>query len=891
MACAPVSESECAAIAVGLQLGGAGHAFAGDYTIKGCYAYRGTTTVYAGMVFYGRGGDEAERFRLAVDPPVYRPAPHCEGLPANLVKKVSVELAPFAREQLARSPGDLTVGTVRHSNFASEEGVFFKPIPNRPWSGTSEAGSDRLLGLKAAIPVTFTVPESGEYMIGLEMRKGCDQFRQPGSTFDAEQVPKCLYPCDQCQRSSLSCSSTDSFFLCTSDPRSEPSNPATSLALETCDKYHTNMEYDEEKDIHFMGQALPRGRVHNFSAGEDITVYLTAREACTVANRLLVFGRPNVTDAGPDDSIRMVDYTYPHFLMARTCVKSYPTDLAAASACAFGILGTMALWLHLRWRGQRRRESGALAQERITGTPLMTTTSTSDVAEINIHLNSVRSFEAARRLRIRVSGASLALGWILTCYGLAPFIRGVQIKTYYENNALGPFPFWLILVAPGTMLMLLAVLPTDRSAIRVLNVAMLVLNLAIAAGAAAGLVIANRQMGLILAGKTKWGTSVWAEWNAQAEAETVAAEACVICVSFLNLRYFAVPYCSRPATPRATLMRLWAYVRFTYVYIGAILILKAAVPLIYRPIEVLRMQDIFCGSYGLWAISFFLAGVSFIAFAALASPKNRGWARQWLAKLAKGGTRLQQAMVIASLLGDIGPSEALARARLHFRTIEFDKLPPDCFNGAGLLHGEVPVGLPHGEVPRDEKETRSNETVEEAGIEGPADSHTSWPSPELCAIGECDAFVSHAWIDEHMHRGMKYATLEKWASAATEPPKLWLDRICLSVSNLEQTLPLLPVFIIGSKSLVMITGPAYSTRLWTILELFVFFQCNQQDTERAIVLPIGDVDVASMLSSFDARRASCAVQEDRDTLLGLIEANFGDLRMFNKMVRGLKLQA
>lgn len=873
MACAPVSESECEALAVaeGLQVGcgaayadGCNYAFAGNYGTKGCYAYSGLDPLYAGEVFYGRDGTAAAQ-RAPVDPPKYRP--HCGDSAATLEYTVSVELAPFAWGQLARSPGDVTVGTVRHSSFSSEEGVFFKPIPNRPWSGSATAGSDSLLGLKAAIPVTFTVPDAGEYMFGLDIRRGCDQFRLPGSTFDPNQAPMCLYPCDQCQRDGMSCGNTDSFFLCTSDPRSEPSNPATSLSLESCDKY-----------IYMMGQALPRGRLHIFPAGENITVYLAARETCTVANKLLVYGRPNLPDEVPGYSGNLTDYSYlPLFSPARACIKSYPADLAVASICAFGVPGVIALWLYARRRWQRRRESGDQA------IPLSSSNrpSTSDAAERDIHLQSGRSSEAARELRIRVSGASFALGWILTCYGLAQFIRGVQIKTYWENNALGPFPFWLILVAPGAMLLLLAILPTDKSAIRAVNVAMFVINLAIAAVAAVGLALVVRLLNAYYAGTTRWGTSVIAGWNAQAEVESAAALGCMVAMALINLRFFIVRFCSRPATPRATLRRLWAYVRVTYACTGAVLILKPAVPLIfrYRPIEFLRMQDIFCGTYGLWSLSYGLAGVTFTAFAALAAPKNRGRVYHWLAKLANGGTQLQQAAVIASLLGKSSSANMLARASLHFHTISFDKLRPDCFEQEGVERAHWSGQGSRGWPPKSHQGSQSNETLEEAGL----------PTPDLCVIGECDAFVSHAWIDEQMHRGVKYKALARWANASERPPKLWIDRICLGQRELAQTLPLLPLFIIGSNHFLMITGPAYSSRLWTILELFTFLQCNGQNTERAVVLPIGDVNMTSLLTSFDAHRASCSDPDDRDILLGLIEASFGDLRAFNKVVRGLKL--
>ena len=70
------------------------------------------------------------------------------------------------------------------------------------------------------------------------------------------------------------------------------------------------------------------------------------------------------------------------------------------------------------------------------------------------------------------------------------------------------------------------------------------------------------------------------------------------------------------------------------------------------------------------------------------------------------------------------------------------------------------------------------------------------------------------------------------------------------------------------------------------MELFTFVQTGG---ERATILCVGGVTAAGLLSTFDARRAKCSVQADRDTLLAIIEASFGDLRAFNRVVRGLRL--
>ena len=73
--CTPYSENACrdAINTLGLQEGGNGHSFSGDFGTKGCYAYESGS--YANMVFYGTGGTE-DRMKAALTSPKYRPIGH-----------------------------------------------------------------------------------------------------------------------------------------------------------------------------------------------------------------------------------------------------------------------------------------------------------------------------------------------------------------------------------------------------------------------------------------------------------------------------------------------------------------------------------------------------------------------------------------------------------------------------------------------------------------------------------------------------------------------------------------------------------------------------------------------------------------------------------------------
>ena len=64
-------KAEAFARALGLQVGGAGHAFIGPWQTKGLCAYR--SGQYSGMAYFGTGGSERDRLEMLYESDKYRP--------------------------------------------------------------------------------------------------------------------------------------------------------------------------------------------------------------------------------------------------------------------------------------------------------------------------------------------------------------------------------------------------------------------------------------------------------------------------------------------------------------------------------------------------------------------------------------------------------------------------------------------------------------------------------------------------------------------------------------------------------------------------------------------------------------------------------------------------
>merc|ERR1712176_750644 len=165
-------------------------------------------------------------------------------------------------------------------------------------------------------------------------------------------------------------------------------------------------------------------------------------------------------------------------------------------------------------------------------------------------------------------------------------------------------------------------------------------------------------------------------------------------------------------------------------------------------------------------------------------------------------------------------------------------------------------------------------------------------------MGECDVFVSHSWSDD---ASAKWDILQRWRKEFIEDvgrePTIWFDKACINQTSIDADLRCLPVFLSGCRSLVVLCGVSYLSRLWCIMELFTFVHmggrpadvyflpvlragCEEQD--RALI------DTES--KHFDARDSTCYLKQDKQRLLSIIHAAYSDMTIFNEAVQEIFAQ-
>lgn len=70
------------------------------------------------------------------------------------------------------------------------------------------------------------------------------------------------------------------------------------------------------------------------------------------------------------------------------------------------------------------------------------------------------------------------------------------------------------------------------------------------------------------------------------------------------------------------------------------------------------------------------------------------------------------------------------------------------------------------------------------------------------------------------------------------------------------------------------------------MEIYVFVRMGGT-TDDMVIKTIGDFDIATLPTNFDANKARCFLNIDRQRLLAVIESSFGTLDPFNKRVRAI----
>lgn len=108
---------------------------------------------------------------------------------------------------------------------------------------------------------------------------------------------------------------------------------------------------------------------------------------------------------------------------------------------------------------------------------------------------------------------------------------------------------------------------------------------------------------------------------------------------------------------------------------------------------------------------------------------------------------------------------------------------------------------------------------------------------------------------------------------------------CIDQNDIDASLQCLPIFLSGCQRLLVLLGPSYTSRLWCVMEMFTYLQMGG-DREHIVVYAFGK-EAQSSIAEFDASKAHCFLDRDRQRLLAVIESGFGDLVPFNRAVRGI----
>ena len=478
-------------------------------------------------------------------------------------------------------------------------------------------------------------------------------------------------------------------------------------------------------------------------------------------------------------------------------------------------------------------------------------------------------------LRTRQSGIVFLLGWNCVIQGGASMVLrlwGKLVLVSWQRH------LRVTIVPLGSLFLLLALMPTDHTAIAATAIVCAVV-------ACAGAAIEGRVAFLWLTpsnltSQANLTNLAGLPIQSDASAEVLDRHhpmtgVAYLCMAIFSLFLFLPPlqlFC-KDTPPRVSLMRLWRSYRL---FVGINGLLIAVTYLCITPRE---LSDPVALNLGL----------SCLLTVALSDERLRAYSRRVLGRLsfAKHATARETSAVIAALLGGSHAARAVATAEDSFKVIPvslvtrqdlgMEEEPPAATSTEGV---QIGVHLMQGGA----RPPNTKRALEAAGFR-------VTPRPEMAGrsraarFGECDAFVSHSHRDD---AGMKLETLHAWDRESCEGhANVWLDLVCLEQTDLDESLLMLPLFVSGCRSFLILGGPTYSSRLWCAIELFAFIQMGGTADRIVIRLIAEDPVIATRMLSFSVDTAECSFDSDRQMLLAVIESCFGQLSAFDKQMRRL----
>jgi len=468
---------------------------------------------------------------------------------------------------------------------------------------------------------------------------------------------------------------------------------------------------------------------------------------------------------------------------------------------------------------------------------------------------------SAESLKRRLTYALRALSFLimLPClvlfyYFARPVISGAGAA---EVKGYGIF---MTLVPLAQCLIFTSIMPNEERLARVVSMVPAVLGMLIPN--AAIFIACFRQFSSVWPGCSD-GNSSSACVAAVAPIVAGALAAPMMMVSYCR---FALPNLRRKDgrflhPPRAAIANVWRFLARTHLALGAFIIVTIVTHAASD--DPPAMVD---------TIAWLITAAALCLFGpVLFRHRNRQRIQSFFGNL---GTRLEArseanaAAAVACMVGGRPLKEVMSLARSSFRVLPFAALSESDFTS-----GSTDTGLGQ--------------------------------STRAAKLGECDAFLSHSWSDAGE---LKWRALTHWAATVDvegvgRQLTVWLDKACIQQDRIEENLAVLPVYLAGCKSFVLLLGPTYCTRLWCILELFTWLRMGGK-LDRIVVKPFGgaidggeggggaastsnelEQEALRAFQNFESSRACCFRDAERQHLLGVLEAGFGTLGAFDATIR------
>ena len=458
-------------------------------------------------------------------------------------------------------------------------------------------------------------------------------------------------------------------------------------------------------------------------------------------------------------------------------------------------------------------------------------------------VNIDAALQASRRLRLRVRGMVILIGWAIACVAMGNgLFRYLSDVTHMEGN---PF-FYLSPMPWGVAVLLLAIHPTDKLLIQVVS------GLAALVLAAIACVLAS--YGLSLASTFQREARFAAHKVHEPGVIAPGFSSIVLMFSLtippaLGATTLVVQGCraGRAVHSRQRLLRLWLVVRLVFCGLGV----ELAVADAYTFLRTWSRYGATSASedHGLM--------LSLLVVSATFTRSTRGTMIHLLSSLSRSATKEQEAATLAGVLSASDATDTVVRGRELFRALPASTVVSEHFD------------------PTD----RSSRQLALLSQTSPAN------------MGSVHAFISHSYHDDG---GSKATLVREWAAEKGEPSQVlvWLDSLCLACPAPDaqsNAIGLLPMFIAGCQELLILPGETYKSRIWCLLEVFVFVQIGGEADDivvRPLIVPNG---VGPHLSrqSIDVAKAECTESFDRETILAVIETSFGSLGPFNRKMQKL----